>query len=71
MVLRNSDIKAELIDITSQTFEFHKHAFEGYNVKWVEQDSLTCEANQFDMTLIDSLHHYKHVNRELLRYENT
>ena len=22
------------------------------------------------MTLIDSPHHYKHVNRELLRYEN-
>ena len=67
----NPDIKAELIDITFKHLNSHKHAFEGYNVKWVEQDSLTCEVNQSDMTLIDSQHHYKHVNRELLRYENT
>ena len=67
----NPGIRAELIDITFKHLNGHKHAFEGYNVNWVENDSLTWPANQFDMTLIDSLHHYKHVNREVLKYENS
>ncbi len=67
----NPKIKAELIDISFKHLNSHKHIFVNYNATLVEQDSLLCPVKQFDMTLIDSLHHYKHVNREILRYENS
>tara|TARA_B100001248_G_scaffold84511_2_gene61593 strand:- start:6610 stop:7146 length:537 start_codon:yes stop_codon:yes gene_type:complete len=67
----NANIKAELIDRSFQHLNNHKHVFNGYNVSFVESDSLVCPVNECEMTLIDSMHHYKHVNKEIRRYENS